>query len=128
MQTHQPTLCVPPSTAPSSYPTHTHTHTHHRYQAHAPLLAKVILPLSFVFAAHIIPVENGFPTRAAGAPINWACIIIMWLAAAAGAAGLWLRRDEQGHRRRKGELMLFVALVVICVDLNTAPFAEQVRL
>lgn len=88
---------------------------------HAAALAKAIIPLAFLFALHITPVANGFPTRKAGVEANWILVIFIWLTCASSAAGLLLRARG---RERLGEYVLFVSIIVMGVAVNTAPMGE----
>ena len=86
-------------------------------------LSYAMLPLAFVFGLHVLPAENGFPSREAGVPANLLCVIVIWLAVGVGAAGL-LGPRRYPQLRPKGDMALYWAWVVIACDANLAPVAE----
>lgn len=89
-----------------------------------------LLPLSFIFALHVLPVEEGFPTRpwygnTTGKHINLGCILLIWIAVAVGSVALLYPRIAPAARKRC-DIFLYWAWVVLGVVINLAPFAEMV--
>lgn len=86
-------------------------------------LSYAMLPLVFVFGLHILPVQDGFPTRTTGKPINLCCVIVLWIAAIFGAVMLLLPRSAP-TLRQTCDMGLYWVWIVIGFTTNLAPLGE----
>lgn len=101
------------------------------YEA-ARTLSVVLFPLAFVFGLHVVPVEGGFPTRAADAHINGMCIFFVWFGVLLGVIGRLVLPSPRfaAHKWRGstgsewGAYLEYVAWVMIGIVLNAAPVGE----
>ena len=87
-------------------------------------LSKPFFLLSTLFAAHILPVDYGFPARKAGAPINDIIIVAIWGTAVVGAFALLSSRSADEGMRSGGQAWLRGAWVTMGILINTAPLGE----
>lgn len=94
------------------------------------IISKLLLPLTFVFALHIFPVEEGFPTRVTlPVHINLGCLFLLFLAVSCGCLGYFFihspRMEHPAAAKLVGEKILFYSIWVIGIVVNLAPFAEM---
>ena len=95
-------------------------------------LSVVLFPLAFVFGLHVVPVEGGFPTRAAGVHINGMCIFFLWFGVLLGGVGrLVLPSPRLAQHKWRGSTgaewgtyLEYVAWVMIGIVTNAAPVGE----
>jgi hypothetical protein len=90
--------------------------------------SKIMLPIAFIFAVHILPVADGMPNSLAnGAPINQTLCICIMVACCVGWYGM--RQDfvknggEPPMDKPAGKLILF-SWIAIGLLVNIAPLGE----
>ena len=89
--------------------------------------SKIMLPMVAIFAIHIWPVAGGIPDSLSGFPVNEVLVVLLLLAAAMGALGMYHDYSANGKepptRQRAGRL-LFWSWIIIAVLVNLAPLGE----
>jgi len=90
--------------------------------------SKVMLPIAFIFALHILPVADGMPNSLAnGAPINQTLCILIMVACCVGWYGMrqdWVKNGgEPPMDKPAGKLVLF-SWIAIGLLVNIAPLGE----
>lgn len=89
--------------------------------------SKILLPMTAIFAIHILPVAGGIPDTLTGLPVNQVLVALLLLATATGAFGMYRDYNANGGepptRQRAGRL-LFWSWITISVLVNLAPIGE----
>jgi hypothetical protein len=96
--------------------------------AYAPSLSKVIAPLAFVFAVHIAPVADAFPSQSVNlflCLLLWLCAIGIGLAHCCETQPLGCTfRGREGPMGERAQMALYVCLLIIGVVVNFGPLGE----